>query len=81
MNSPCWIVGSKRICVFADSANEAREIATLAGIDVVSAEMLPYPSTPQLNPDRNTSGCPAFCWTPNACAGKSCCMKDSACDD
>jgi hypothetical protein len=80
MNKPYWVT-PKCICVFAESEVEARKRCSDAGLDVKTIGMLPYPSSPQLNPDDNTSGCPPFCYTPSQCVGNSCCRKSYACTE
>jgi len=39
---------------------------------------IPYPASPVLY---NDTGCPAFCSTPNKCAGKGSCPKSYACSE
>jgi hypothetical protein len=48
------------------------------GLQVRQVQQLPYPANPRLN---NESNCPAFCFKPNECAGRSSCPRAIACDD
>jgi hypothetical protein len=46
-------------------------------------DTLPYPATPIIwQFDHPTHGkCPAFCYSPEQCNGRTSCPKDHACDD
>lgn len=66
-------------CVAAESEEKARELASTGGCVVDTCKILPYPADPMLNP--GDSNCPAFCWTPQECAGRTSCPKRRACSE
>lgn len=72
------------ICVWAVDAAAAEAMARPYGERshraVHSVKELPYPATPQLNPEAGT-GCPAFCYRPSECAGKTYCDGRPACTE
>lgn len=76
-----WVTGPKSMCVFAADEADVRAKCAAAGVVIKSIGTLPYPATPQLNPDDNTSGCPAFCYDPSNCVGNACCRKSYACSE
>jgi hypothetical protein len=50
----------------------------LTGKVVVVGKKLPYPAVPVIFQESTT---PAFCHSPNRCAGRSSCPMDYACND
>lgn len=65
-------------CVEGTNAADATAEAESLG-EVVSLKVLPYPANPRLS--KVQSDCPAFCFTPHLCAGKSSCPKSYACSE
>lgn len=66
-------------CVDAENADEAKRIAKEeTGHEATSAQVLPYPAPPRIH---TQSDCPAFCYTPGECAGRTSCPKRRSCDD
>lgn len=70
--------GRRSCCIEANCLEAARIEAAALGT-VVNVRTLPYPAEP--NDSKNKSGCPSFCYTPIACAGRSCCPKNYACSE
>lgn len=75
-----WIEldNGRRVCADAETEEEALKPAHgIRPARVIGR--LPYPAEPRLNPRPTSPGsgitCPSFCYTPNECAGKSCCPK------
>lgn len=69
-------------------AKDMREAATIAdektGKKSKSVRTLPYPADPIIHrgePHPEYGHCPAFCYTPKQCAGKSSCPKSYACSE
>ena len=77
--SPYWITFTDKPagCIEAKSKAEALELAKTLGQPEFAQE-LPYPGNPRLN---KATDCPSFCYSPAACAGKSCCPKRPSCVD
>lgn len=70
--------GSKACCQ-GDTPEDATQIAeNLTGNAVISAKVLPYPANPIIWQNRDI---PAFCYNPDACAGKTCCPNHPCCVD
>jgi hypothetical protein len=80
-NRDFWVTGPKSMCVFAADEADARAKCAAAGVVVTSIGTLPYPASPQLNPEDNTSGCPPFCYDPSNCVGNGSCRKSYACTE
>jgi hypothetical protein len=58
---------------------EVRTRAEAAGKGAVqSIQTLPYPAMPRTEPK---SECPAFCYRPNECAGRTACPRNPCCVD
>lgn len=76
-------VGSK--CVETYTAEMACQIAEdLTGFKPLGAEQLPYPAEPRLNPyvqPHLDMACPSFCYSPEACKGRSCCPQRISCTE
>lgn len=65
--------------VEAATADDAMKIGSeKTGREAVAAETLPYPATPILH---QVNDCPAFCYKPNTCAGKTACPGRIACSE
>lgn len=49
----------------------------------IAAQSLPYPANPVIwQLDHPVSGkCPAFCFSPEQCAGRTCCPKNYSCTE
>lgn len=62
--------------VKGDQKAAAERLAAEQG-QVKEVLTLPYPAGNETAPD----GCPPFCYTPEQCAGRSCCPKDYACSE
>jgi len=77
--TPYWVKFSDRKpgCIEAATKDDAMLLAEEFG-KPISAEILPYPASPQLGP---TYGCPAFCWKPEECKGRTSCPRRFACSD
>jgi hypothetical protein len=60
---------------------QARQQVTDAFADrtVVSMQPLPYPAEPRLVGPLST--CPAFCYQPQSCAGRTSCPRSIACSE
>lgn len=89
-----WITftdGSKGYCEGQNAYDAVRIAEKLTGKTVVAGggkynpelKSLPYPATPVIwQFDHPVSGkCPPFCFSPDQCAGRTCCPKSRACDD
>lgn len=63
-----------------DSEAAKARAEELTGRKVKDVFTLPYPATPQLNP-QDGYGCPAFCFSPEQCKGRTCCPKNYACSE
>lgn len=66
-----------QICVNAPDETTARVTAKLQGWSVRGVQKLFYPASPQFNP----GSCPAFCYLPERCQGKTSCQAGRSCDD
>jgi hypothetical protein len=81
--SPFWVTGGgKACCVDALTDREAIEIAADHGYPAAdTARTLPYPAMPRVGPIRSGEGgpCPAFCYKPRGCAGKTSCPTRPSC--
>lgn len=78
---PFWVefVGRGPACIEADSVEEAGRLARVATGSLVNrVSELPYPATPRIG---TPSNCPAFCYTPRECAGRTCCPKSYSCTE
>lgn len=85
MNS-YWLTfeGRKPACVEAgDEESAAISGFSLTGAKVLTCKVLPYPALPRLNPykDPQYGVCPAFCYTPEKCAGFTSCPGSYSCTD
>ena len=67
-------------CVEASSIIEIPAIVAQAFQDaaIQRIQMLPYPAMPRIGVQ---SGVPAFCYSPNECAGRASCPKRYACSE
>lgn len=76
--SPYWVrfVNGSACTVNAENEIEAGEIALQRG-DVRDVRRLPYPATPEHNPQK----CPAFCYAPEQCAGRTACPQRHSCTE
>ena len=63
----------RRDAVRADVRARAEKLGKVKTI-----ETLPYPAVPVLD---QRSNCPAFCWNPNTCQGRTSCPRRRSCDD
>jgi len=80
MLTPFWVTFTNRqasVCVEASSVEAARIVASEVG-PVDQVRDLPYPASPRLGAQ---SDCPAFCYAPDTCAGRSACPKSYACSE
>lgn len=84
--TPFWITfeDNTKACCEGTNNHHAEIIAAhLTGKKVTNSQRLPYPAVPliwQFN-DPVTGSCPPFCYTPNECAGASCCRKNISCSE
>ncbi len=81
-----WITfedGSAGTCD-GESPEDAKRIASeKKGKEVKTVDRLPYPATPIIwqKEDPKYGPCPAFCYSPLSCKGRSCCPKRPSCVD
>lgn len=84
--------GSKGYCEGQNAYDAVKIAEKLTGKTVVVGgdnkyqpvlDSLPYPATPVIwQFDHPVNGkCPAFCFRPDQCAGKTCCPQNRACDE
>lgn len=74
-----WVTftSGQGVCVEAESKGQARRLVENEVPRVVrSIEQLPYPATPRVG---LKTDCPAFCYTPNTCKGRSACPRRPSC--
>lgn len=74
----------KSACVDAKDEGHAIQLGSeLSGKQAVSADRLPYPATPRLNANRHPKFgmCPAFCYRPDQCKGRTSCPQNYACSE
>lgn len=85
-----WITfkGRNSACVEAEDEKTAMVAARIAsGAQPIKAETLPHPADPRLvtksykDPKGREYNIPSFCYTPEKCAGDSCCHKQPSCVD
>jgi hypothetical protein len=81
MTSSYWVTFSDRKpgSIEVSKGEDANAIARSFG-DVKSIDILPYPADPKLN-ERGEHPCPAFCYSPRQCKGRTCCPKSYACSE
>ncbi len=75
--------GPRAMCVEAKTEALARERAATVGV-VRDIRTLPYPAEPRMSPhEQDAAGgeCPPLCYSPDKCAGYTCCPKDYACSE
>jgi hypothetical protein len=81
MKTPYWIdfVGRQSACIEAGSVEEAERLAmAVTKSALVKVRTLPYPATPRIG---EPSDCPAFCYRPRECAGRTCCPQNPSCTE
>lgn len=66
----------KSLCYYG-TRTDVEKRAAERGV-VLSIDTLPYPAEPMEPP---VSKCPAFCYTPNECKGRTSCPKRYACSE
>lgn len=85
-HSAYWMTfkGHAAACMEAPSEEEARaDAAELTGSEVITCDRLPCPATPRLRPykDEKYGVCPAFCFRPKECKGKTACPQNYSCTE
>lgn len=76
--TPYWML-PQNVCVEARTPEEAKEILLRERGQVAhEAKELPYPAGIRVGPQ---SQCPAFCLSPNQCAGRKSCPRNYACSE
>lgn len=83
---PWWVEFETRSPGCLEALNPAAAIALaeqLTGVTPNACHLLPYPATPRLNLAEHASYgiCPAFCYSPNICKGRSSCPRGPACTE
>ena len=65
---------------YYESHTERKELlgTQVMGETITKVESIPYPANPQF---QNLSGCPAFCFSPRYCVGRTSCPKPYACSE
>lgn len=80
-----WMQFSDRTwaCAWVPTEQEARDLATAQGKNVVLVSTLPYPARPRLDDasswDAEKDHCPSFCYRPADCKGKTSCPQRPSC--
>jgi hypothetical protein len=76
-----WVEFEKHhaVCIEAATAEDASRLALAAtGEAATKVRDLPYPAIPRVG---EQSECPAFCYSPQECAGRTSCPKSYACSE
>ena len=77
--APFWVTffgGKKAVCIETMTPEEARALGATMG-EVRDVKRLPYPADPRTDP----TDCPAFCYRPADCAGRTACPQRVACTE
>lgn len=78
---PYWVEFAQRsaVCVEANDPLEATDTAKAAtGALPTTVRVLPYPAEPRIG---ERTDCPAFCYRPRDCAGRTACPQGYACSE
>lgn len=79
--TPYWLSftdGTYGCCEGEKLTDAITRAEDITGKVVSNGKCIPYPAVPVLWQSDN---CPAFCYNPNRCAGKSSCPSDPACTE
>jgi hypothetical protein len=81
-----WLTfqGKPAGCVEAPSEAEARAIGEAdRGTPALTCDGIPYPANPRINKhiDPKWGVCPAFCYSPERCKGRTCCPQNYSCTE